>query len=52
VGYGLPSTEAQEGAYKAEKIYAGMVYPLVPQAVRAYLHKHGMKDMRKAVRRI
>ena len=52
VGYGLPSTEARNGAYKVVKVYVGTVYPLAPQPVRTYPHKYGMKDMRKAVRRI
>ena len=52
VGYGLPSAEARNGAYKAVKTYVGTVYPLVLQPVRTYPHKHGMKDTRKAVRRI
>jgi hypothetical protein len=51
VGYGL-STEARKGAYKAVKVYVRTVYPLVPQAVRTYPHKHGMKNVRKVVRRI
>lgn len=52
VVYGLQSAEARNGAYKAVKAYIRIVYPLVPQPVRTYPRRHGIKDTRKAVRRI
>jgi uncharacterized protein (DUF2236 family) len=51
-GYGLKDSKGRRGVYKVLRVYVGVAWPLVPGVVRAWPHRHGIRDMRRAVGRI